>query len=126
MITKEIILEIGRKKWLMNKEHIEKNYFQDLLLFYLFKKTNKFVFKGGTALYKIYGFPRFSEDLDFSIIEDISLEGAEKIIEEITKNSNYFKIKSVKKIRDSLLIKISCIGILTKYNTLRVDINFKN
>ena len=126
MITKEILLEIGRKKGLMNKEHIEKNYFQDLLLFYLFKKTNKFVFKGGTALYKIYGLPRFSEDLDFSIIEDISLEKAEKIIEEIAKNSNYFKIKSVKKIKDSLLIKISCIGILTKYNTLRVDINFKN
>ncbi len=126
MITKEILLEIGRKKGLTNKEHIEKNYFQDLLLFYIFKKTNKFVFKGGTALYKIYGLPRFSEDLDFSILEDISLEEAEKIIKEIAKNNNYFKIKSVKKIKDSLLIKISCTGILTRYNALRVDINFNN
>ncbi len=126
MITKEILLEIGRKKGLMNKEHIEKNYFQDLLLFYIYKKTNKFVFKGGTALYKVYGLPRFSEDLDFSIIEDISLEEAENIIKEIAENSNYFKIKSVKKTKDSLLIKISCAGILTRYNTLRVDINFKN
>ncbi len=126
MITKEILLEIGRKKGLMNKESIEKNYFQDLLLFYLFRKTNKFVFKGGTALYKIYGLPRFSEDLDFSMIEDIRLEEAKKIIEEIAENNNYFKIKSVKKVKDSLLIKISCAGILTRYNTLRVDINFKN
>ena len=126
MITKEILLEIGRKKGLFNKEYMEKNYFQDFFLFYLFKRTNKFVFKGGTALYKIYGLPRFSEDLDFSITEDINLEEAEKIIEETAKNSNYFKIKSVKKMKDSLLIKISCVGILTKYNTLRVDINFKN
>lgn len=126
MITKDILLETGRKKGLTNKEYIEKNYFQDLLLFYLFKKTNKFVFKGGTALYKIYGLPRFSEDLDFSIIEDISLEEAEKIIKEIAENNNYFRIKSIKKTKDSLLIKISCAGILTRYNTLRVDINFKN
>lgn len=126
MITKEILLEIGRKRGLMSKEHIEKNYFQDLLLFYLFRKTNKFVFKGGTALYKIYGLPRFSEDLDFSIIEDTSLPEAEKIIEEIAGNGNYFKIQSVKKIKDSLLIKISYVGILTRYNTLRVDINFRN
>ena len=126
MITKEILLETGRKKKLFNKEHIEKSYFQDLLLFYLFKKTNKFIFKGGTALYKIYGLPRFSEDLDFSITEDLSLEEAERIIGEITENSNYFKIKSLKRVKDSLLIKISCAGILTKYNTLRVDINFKN
>lgn len=126
MITKEILLEIGRKKGLTNKERIEKNYFQDLLLFYIFKKTNKFIFKGGTALYKIYSLPRFSEDLDFSILEDISLEEAEKIIKEIVKNNNHLKIKSAKKTKDSLLIKISFTGILTRYNTLRVDINFNN
>ena len=48
---------------------IEKDYFIELLLFYLssdYSFRKKFVFRGGTALKKIY-FPdyRFSEDLDF-------------------------------------------------------------
>lgn len=126
MISKEILLEIGRKKGLANKEYIEKNYLQDLFLFYLYKKTNKFIFKGGTALYKIYNLPRFSEDLDFSLTEHSSQDDAEKIIKEIAENSVNFKIKSIKTTKDSLLIKINCNSVLTKQNTLRVDINFKN
>lgn len=126
MIEKEVLSDIGKKKGLTNKEYIEKNYFQDYFLFNLFKKTNNFIFKGGTALYKLYGLPRFSEDLDFSLTEDINLVEAERIVKEIIENTEYFKIKSIKKIGDSLLIKIGCRGILTKYNSLRVDINFKN
>jgi len=124
MISKELLLEIGKKKKLANKEYIEKSYFQDIFLFNLYKKTNNFVFKGGTALYKIYNLPRFSEDLDFSLIDNIN--DIEKIIRAIIEEINFFKIKSIKKVKDSLLVKISCVGILTKYNTLRIDINFKN
>ena len=105
MIAKEILLEIGRKKGLINKEYIEKNYFQDLFLFYLYKKTNKFIFKGGTALYKIYNLPRFSEDLDFSLVEHFSPDNAEKIIKEIAENSSNFKINSIKTTKDSLLVR---------------------
>lgn len=54
-------------------ETIEKDYFIELLLFYLAKEIEfreKLIFRGGTALRKTY-FPdyRFSEDLDF-LIED--------------------------------------------------------
>lgn len=126
MIPKELLLKIGKNKGLNNKEHIEKNYFQDIFLFNLFKKTNNFIFKGGTALYKIYGLPRFSEDLDFSLIKDINFNKIKEMINACITNKNLFKIKSMKKTKDSLLIKISCNGILTRYNTLRIDINFKN
>lgn len=126
MIEKETLLDIGKNKGLKNREHIEKDYYQDLLLFNLFKKTNKFVFKGGTALYKLYKLPRFSEDLDFSIIEDMDKETIVNIVKEAVKNINGFEIKSVKQTKDSVLVKISCKGILTKYNTLRADMNFKN
>lgn len=126
MISKEILLETGKKNGLTNKEHIEKTYFQDIFLFNLYKKTNKFIFKGGTALYKLYGLPRFSEDLDFSLLGGLSLEQAKEIIEDCIKKINYLKIKSIKKTKNSLLIKISCRGILTRYNSLRIDINFKN
>ena len=35
-------------------------------------------------------------------------------------------IKNIKETKGSLLIKISCLGLLTKQNTLRVDISLKN
>lgn len=126
MISKEILLEIGKKKGLTNKEHIEKIYFQDIFLFNLFKKTNKFIFKGGTALYKFYNLPRFSEDLDFSIIKGLNYKEIEDIIKDLLKNTSYFYIKDIKKTSNSILIRVSCKGILTNYNTLRIDINFKN
>lgn len=126
MIERESLLEIGKKKGLKNTEHVEKNYFQDVFLFNIFKKTNKFVFKGGTALYKLYNLPRFSEDLDFSIIEGTEYKEAEEIVEETLKQIQGFEIKSVKKTEDSILVKVGINGILTKYNTLRIDINTKN
>lgn len=126
MISKELLLEISKKKGLRNKEYMEKDYFQDLFLFSLFKKTNKFIFKGGIALYKLYGMPRFSEDLDFSLLEDLDFKIIKNITETVVKDTDCFKIKSTKKTKDSLLIKIACKGILTRYNTLRIDINFKN
>ena len=45
----------------------EKDYLQELLLRALFSEIpeNGLVFRGGTALAKIYGSGRFSDDLDF-------------------------------------------------------------
>lgn len=41
------------------------------------------VFKGGTALRLIYGAPRFSEDLDFSITQSFSKKDFKDVIKEI-------------------------------------------
>jgi len=123
MITKEILEETAKQKGLLNKEHIEKDYFQDLLLFNLYKQTNLLVFKGGTALYKLYGLQRFSEDLDFSLLKDVDLE---KIMKNVIANIKNSEIKEIKRMKDSVLIKIAFKGILTKYNTIRIDINTKN
>jgi len=122
MIDKEMLLDVAKKKGLTNKEHIEKDYFQDLFLFHLYKKTNRFIFKGGTCLYKIYGLHRFSEDLDFSVIEK---PDAEKIVVEIAGKIGA-NVKGVKRMKNSILIKIGFNGILTSYNTLRIDINLEN
>ncbi|MBI2045684.1 nucleotidyl transferase AbiEii/AbiGii toxin family protein [Candidatus Pacearchaeota archaeon] len=97
MISKEELLRAGKHKGLNNKEHIEKNYFQDVFLFNLYRKTNIFVFKGGTALYKLYNLPRFSEDLDFSLVEEIDGDKIKKIIYEVTSESDFFSIKDIKK-----------------------------
>lgn len=68
-------------------EIIEKDYFIELVLFY-FSKDNflyeNFVFRGGTALKKVY-FPeyRFSEDLDFVIDSKKEINVYQEIIIQI-------------------------------------------
>ena len=89
----------------------------------IYKQTNLLVFKGGTALCKLYGLQRFSEDLDFSLMKDLN---AEEVIKKILQSINNTEIKEIKRLKDSLLIKIAFKGILTRHNTIRVDINFKN
>ena len=69
MIDRRELLEKAREKKL-NLMIVEKDYVLGWLLFG-FAKNRKLVFKGGTALSKIY-FPRIwrlSEDLDYSIIK---------------------------------------------------------
>jgi len=121
-MDRELLLKIGKKKGLKNREHIEKDYFQDKLLYWIFQLTNNLVFKGGTALYKLYNMPRFSEDLDFTLldpkerIEDKIIQIAEKLNTEI----------NIKKLKTSLLFKLRFKGILTSYNTIRIDVSLKN
>lgn len=120
-MDKETLIEAGKVKSLTNKEHVEKDYYQDLFLHILFKRTNRLVFKGGTALYKIYNMPRFSEDLDFTLLEDFD---AAKVIKEAAEKMGG-NLKE-KRTEDSLLFKIRLGGILTEYNTISVDISIKN
>lgn len=116
-INRELLTNLGHKQGLINKEHIEKSWMQDHLLYYLAKKNDNLIFKGGTALYKLYNLPRFSEDLDFSSKEEINKD----ILKEFCEMHNC-KLK-YKKMRDSHLFKLRFPGILTRENTLRVDIS---
>ena len=53
----------------MDEDQKIKDYLQDILLFaiYDYSGSNALVFKGGTALHKVYGLDRYSDDLDFSL-----------------------------------------------------------
>lgn len=65
MISKEQLTKYAKKKN-YNLGQAEKDYYQEIILFILYKKYGKnLVFKGGTALTKCFGLDRFSEDLDF-------------------------------------------------------------
>ncbi len=66
MLEREEIIKIAREKNEQEKI-IEKDYFLELLLFVIQENSKELVFKGGTALYKLYNLPRFSEDLDFTL-----------------------------------------------------------
>ena len=66
MITKEELRGYAKLTGL-NLGQAEKDYFQNIILFVLYRAYGtELVFKGGTALKKCYGIDRFSEDLDFT------------------------------------------------------------
>lgn len=69
MIAIETLEELARKNHTGVFPNIVREYFQHGFLGELYKLpgAEKLMFKGGTALRIIYGSPRFSEDLDFSL-----------------------------------------------------------
>jgi predicted nucleotidyltransferase component of viral defense system len=116
-IDRELLIEVAKKNNLTNKEHIEKSWMQDHLLYFLSKKRDDLVFKGETALYKFYSLPRFSEDLDFTTNKSVDVE----LLDSFCKNNNISL--TYKTIKDSHLFKLRFNGILTEKNTIQIDIN---
>jgi predicted nucleotidyltransferase component of viral defense system len=116
----------------VSPEIIEKDYFIELVLFY-FSKDNflyeNFVFRGGTALKKVY-FPeyRFSEDLDFVIDSKKEINVYQEIIIQILqKISNDYPVKIDKRFiferdRLQLFIIYDIIPDIKGIKELKVDI----
>lgn len=69
MITVETLEKLARQYQTGVFPNIVREYFQHIFLQELYKlrEAENMLFKGGTALRIIYGSPRFSEDLDFSL-----------------------------------------------------------
>lgn len=69
MISKEFIVSYASKNQISDYPNIVREYFQHLFLSELYKQPDAHIlqFNGGTALRIVYGSPRFSEDLDFSV-----------------------------------------------------------
>jgi len=116
----------------VSPEIIEKDYLIELVLFY-FSKDNflyeNFVFRGGTALKKVY-FPeyRFSEDLDFVIDSKKELSVYQEIIIQILQKISYdYPIKIDKRSiferdRLQLFIIYDIIPDIKGIKELKVDI----
>ena len=69
MISQEAIRKLARQYRVPEHPNVVREYFQHLFLSELYKMEHAehLLFKGGTALRIVYGSPRFSEDLDFTI-----------------------------------------------------------
>lgn len=76
MISLETLEKLARQYQTVLFPNIVREYFQHVFLKELYKlpEAEKMLFKGGTALRIIYGSPRFSEDLDFSLFGIASRE----------------------------------------------------
>ena len=102
---KDYVLELASKKTGLNaKLNVMREYLQAYILRVMhdqgvFRTT---AFLGGTALRFLYGLPRFSEDLDFSIIQ----------------NSEYKFADILKKIKDELISSGYIISI--SYNEEKI------
>ncbi len=68
MISQESIKQLATR-YRTSELNVIREYFQHVFLAELYKLpgAGKLLFKGGTALRIVYGSPRFSEDLDFSL-----------------------------------------------------------
>jgi predicted nucleotidyltransferase component of viral defense system len=66
VISLEQLKELARKSGLTVYQQ-EKDYFLKLFLYSYFKRYEDAIFKGGTCIRYLFGFDRFSEDLDFNL-----------------------------------------------------------
>lgn len=69
----------------ISQEQIVREEYEMIILKALFESElgKSFVFKGGTALRLAYGSPRFSEDLDFSVVEKFDKSLLDKLLKSI-------------------------------------------
>jgi len=96
MITQDTIKNLVTQ-YHTNELNIMREYFQHLFLSYFYKLegAENILFKDGTALRFIYGSPRFSEDLDFSMF-----------------NIKPYKLKkSIEDLFTKVLVEIENVGI---------------
>lgn len=84
MITSEALEKLAVQYQTGVFPNIVREYFQHIFLSELYKlsKAEKILFKGGTALRMVYGSPRFSEDLDFSVF-GITERDLKKFVEDL-------------------------------------------
>jgi len=125
LIDRRELLEKARERKL-NLMIVEKDYVLGWLL-YGFAKQSDLVFKGGTALSKIY-FPRIwrlSEDLDFSIIKgepETVLNKMERIFTTASESSGIsFTLRSSHANPEYLQLKIRYESVIGK-NWIKVDV----
>ena len=92
-------------------DNIAREYLQQLFLsiFYQLPGSEKFLFKGGTALRLIFRSPRFSEDIDFSVTGDISTfeNILIDVLEELKKNDIDCQLITAEKTTGGYIAKIS-------------------
>lgn len=112
MISKELTDFISKRLNIARRDLIEKDIILSKILFHLTQNIGFFqnyAFKGGTCLIKCYfGYFRFSEDLDFTYLNQKELIG-----------------KSKSNLRELMSDKINKLGELIEVIAKKLDMDFK-
>ena len=105
---------------------LEKDYVLTLVLQHLYAQDSwreTLVFKGGTALHKLYLDRRLSLDLDFTAQEPVSLEAIRPVLEIPDIQG---QVKDAYEYHDALTIdRLGFVGPLQHPNSIKVDISFR-
>lgn len=80
----QIIISNASRHLNVAESFIEKDYYAITILKELFKRDDKFVFKGGTSLSVCqHVINRFSEDIDVSYVDEVITQGNRRRIKQI-------------------------------------------
>ncbi|MBI4980279.1 nucleotidyl transferase AbiEii/AbiGii toxin family protein [Candidatus Woesearchaeota archaeon] len=124
MLRKDELSKIAEAKHL-SLPNAERDYLLEVLLFALYTKIkDELVFKGGTAMYKMYRLNRFSEDLDFTFMKhrkEIS-KTIQRVVEELSLLGISVKIKEIQEYRQQINVHLECKGPL--YNGSKESLVF--
>jgi predicted nucleotidyltransferase component of viral defense system len=107
MLSLEILQRLS-SELKIDRERIVREYYEILLLHEISKQewSTTLVFKGGTALRLAYGSPRFSDDLDFSIIGSLRSEDVFEFSEEVARNYT-FTLRDAWEKKETILVEYS-------------------
>ncbi len=112
MINKGLTDFISERLKITSRDLIEKDIIISKILFHLMQDksfSQNYAFKGGTCLTKCYlGYYRFSEDMDFTYLNQKDLAG-----------------KSKNKFRETMSEKINQLGKLIEAIAKKLDLDFK-
>ena len=112
MINKDLIDFISKRLNIARRDLVEKDIIISKILFHLMQDksfSQNYAFKGGTCLTKCYlGHYRFSEDMDFTYL-----------------NQKDFVGKSKNKLRETMSEKIDKLGKLIEAISKKLDLDFK-
>lgn len=121
MVSKDEIIRVAKRENLPIGI-IEK----DFVLTYILKRIyeselkDRLVFKGGTALHKLYLHKRISIDLDFTELKPVRIDELKAVIEDKEIGS---KVKEINKTNSSLRIVLSYVSVLEYKNKIILDIS---
>lgn len=107
-------------------DNVLKEHYQMFMLDILFNAPfeNRLVFKGGTALRLAYGSVRFSEDLDFSLLDEVAFSDFDQVIRKIEK---VIPGSAIKDIHEKYYILYARVVINVEYRSvpigIRVEVN---
>jgi len=110
----------------MSPEQVVREEWEIKILKTIFDSSigQKLYFKGGTALRLAYASPRFSEDLDFTIIKKITLNEFKKICQDFSQRFPQVKISDLAEKFNTLLAEFKISEFfLTQNISLKIEIS---
>ncbi len=127
MISREQLKKIAAVSG-MHLYQQEKDYLLKLFLYNYYRKFEGAVFKGGTCIKYLYGLNRFSEDLDFNLLNSSKEFETEvkKTLKEVSLAGIENSFIKAERFKDAFTCEISCCGPLfagskQSRNKFRID-----